>query len=63
MRTTSYLVMVAIYLLCGVCIYIGGSRLLARRIKKHAAQLIGLLGSLVLTLAGLFLVTWVYLYM
>ena len=63
MRINSYLVMVAIYLLCGVCIYLGASRLLSRRVKKQTAQRVGLLASLVLTFAGLFLVTGAYLYM
>lgn len=63
MSTKSYLVIVVIYLLCGVCSYIGASRLLSRRIKKKVTQRVGLLVSLVLTLAGLFLMTWAYLYM
>ena len=63
MSTKSYLVIVVIYLLCGVSSYIGASRLLSRRIKKKVAQRVGLLVSLVLTLAGLFLMTWAYIYM
>ena len=63
MSTKSYLVIVVIYLLCGVSSYLGASRLLSRRIKKKVAQRVGLLVSLVLTLAGLFLMTWAYIYM
>jgi hypothetical protein len=63
MSTKSYLVIVVMYLLCGVCSYIGASRLLSRRIKKQVAQRVGMLVSLALTLAGLFLMTWAYLYM
>lgn len=63
MSTKSYLVIVVIYLLGGVSSYIGASRLLSRRIKKKVAQRVGLLVSLVLTLAGLFLMTWAYIYM
>jgi len=60
MSTNAYLVRVAVYLLCGACFYIGGSRLLSRRIKKNTAQRIALLVALVLTLVGLFLMTWAY---
>jgi len=57
---TLYLVWVATYLLSGVGVYIGASRLLSRNIKKNTAQRVALLASVVLTFVGLFMATRTY---
>ncbi len=63
MSTTSYLVIITVYLLCGASVYTGASRWLSRRVTRQTARRISLMFSLVLTLSGLLLMTWAYLYM
>ena len=62
MDIKGYLLLVVIYLLFGCILYIYGSKLLARIMKKTLAKRIALSVSLVLTLVVLFLMTRAYLF-
>lgn len=58
-----HLVCLVLYPLCGVGFYVGASRLLSRRTKKkNMAKRVALIAAVGLTLLGLFMSTWMYIY-